>query len=135
LLPGKADAHSEALEEVQNPATVNWDDFMCDEGQVKKYSIVYAVQDFYFCEVGERKVFKKYMIMHFTKNKKEVGKELVNFCFSAEEMAKSKLKNCRLREKPKIIMKWIKLLKENMLKFRDYRSRDWFLGQLKGGEK
>jgi type VI protein secretion system component Hcp len=97
---------------------------MCDEGQVKKYQIVYAVQDFYFCEVGERKVFKKYMIMHFTKNVKEVGKELVNFCFSGEEMAKSKLKNCRLREKGKVVMKWIKLLKEGMLKFRDYRGRD-----------
>src|ERR1044072_350910 len=98
----------------------------------RKYSIVYAVQDFYFCELGERKVHKKYALMHFTKNKKETGKELVNFCFSAEEMAKSRLKNCRLREKGKVIMKWIKLLKENMLKFRDYRSRDWFLGQLRG---
>ena len=97
---------------------------MVDENQVKKYQIVYAVQDFYFCELGERKVFKRYCLMHFTKNAKETGKELVNFCFSAEEMAKSRLKNCRLREKPKIIMKWIKLLKENMLKFRDYRSRD-----------
>ena len=107
---------------------------MVDEEQVKKYSIVYAVQDFYFCELGERKVFKRYLIMHFTKNKKETGKDLVNFCFSPEEMAKSRLKNCRLREKSKIIMKWIKLLKENMLKFRDYRSRDWFLEQIRGGK-
>ena len=29
-----------------------------------------------------------------------------------------------LREKPKLVMKWIKLLKEEMLRFRDYRSRD-----------
>jgi hypothetical protein len=134
LLPGKSDAHSEALEEQVNPATVNWDDFMIDESQVKKYSIVYAVQDFYFCELGERKVHKKYALMHFTKNHKETSKELVNFCFSAEEMAKSKLKNCRLREKGKVIMKWIKLLKEGMLKFRDYRSRDWFLGLLGGSQ-
>jgi hypothetical protein len=105
LLPGKADAHSEALEEQVNPATVNWDDYMIDEGQVKKYSIVYAVQDFYFCELGERKVHKRYMIMHFTKNRKETTEKLVNFCFSAEEMAKSKLKNCRLREKGKVVMK------------------------------
>ena len=135
LLPGKVDAHSEALEEVQNPATVNWDEFMIDEEQVKKYSIVYAVGDFYFCELGERKVFKKYMIMHFTKNHKETGKDLVNFCFSLEEKAKSRLKNCRLREKNKVIGKWVNMLKENMLKFRDYRSRDWFLTQLKGKDK
>ena len=96
-----------------------------------KYQIVYAVQDFYFCEVGERKKFKKYLLMHFSKNKKGTGKELVNFCFSAEEVAKSKLKNCRVREKGKLVMKWIKLLKEGELKFRDYRGRDWFLSLLK----
>ena len=135
LLPGKVDAHSEALEEVQNPATVNWDDYMIDEEQVKKYSIVYAVQDFYFCELGERKVHKKYCLMHFTKNHKETGKDLVNFCFSLEEKAKSRLKNCRLRKKEKVIGKWVNMLKKNMLKFRDYRSRDWFLTQLKGREK
>ena len=78
---------------------------MVDGERVKKYAIVYAVQDYYFCEVGERKVFKKYMLMHFTKNAKEVGKELVNFCFSPEEIAKSKLKNCRLRDKGKVVMK------------------------------
>ena len=135
LLPGKVDAHSEALEEVVNPSLVNWDEFMVDEEQVKKYQIVYAVGDYYFCELGERKVHKKYALMHFTKNKKETDSKLVNFCFSAEEMAKSKLKNCRLRDKGKVIMKWIKLLKEGMLKFRDYQSRDWFLTQLRGGER
>ena len=105
LLPGKSDAHSEALEEQVNPATVNWDEFMIDENQVKKYQIVYAVGDFYFCELGERKVHKKYALMHFTKNKKETSKDLVNFCFSLEEKAKSRLKNCRLRDKNKVIGK------------------------------
>jgi len=133
LLPGKIDPHSEALEEQLNPSLVNWDDYMIDEERTKKYQIVYAIQDFYFCEVGERKVFKKYMLMHFTKNKKETDSKLVNFCFTPEEMAKSKLKNCRLRDQGKVVMKWIKLLKENMLKFRDYRSRDWFLNLLKKG--
>jgi hypothetical protein len=28
-------------------------------------------------------------------------------------------------------MKWIKLLKEGMLRFADYRGRDWFLGMIK----
>ena len=60
---------------------------------------------------------------------------LVNFCFSPEEIAKSKLKNCRLRDKGEVIMKWIKLLKENMLKFRDYRGRDWFLSLLRKESK
>ena len=105
LLPGKADAHSEALEEQVNPSLVNWDEFMIDGERVKKYSLVYAVQDFYFCELGERKKFKKYCLMHFTKNNKETDSKLVNFCFSLEEKAKSRLKNCRLREKTKIIGK------------------------------
>jgi hypothetical protein len=131
LLPGKVDAHSQALEEVRNPSLVNWDDYMIDKDKYRKYSIVYAVQDFYFCEVGDRKVHKRYLLMHFTKNHKETGKDLVNFCFTAEEIAKSKLKNCRLRDKGKLLMKWIKLLKEGMLNFADYRSRDWFLEQLK----
>ncbi len=73
--------------------------------------------------------------MHFTKNSKQTDSTLINFCFSPEEIAKSKLKNCRLREKPKLIMKWIKMLKEGMLFFRDYRGRDWFLEQIKGGSK
>src|SRR2546429_966677 len=116
LVKPREDVHSLALEERINPSLRNWDEFMCS--RPRKYQIVYAVQDFYFCEVGERKVFKKYCLMHFSKNTKETPSTLVNFCFSAEEMAKSKLKNCRLRDKGKVIMKWIKLLKENMLKFR-----------------
>jgi hypothetical protein len=43
--------------------------------------------------------------MHFTKNTKETSKDLVNFCFNYEEVAKSKLTNCRLRKKDEIIMK------------------------------
>lgn len=112
LLPGKADPHSEALEEAQNPSLVNWDDYMIEEEKVKKYSVVYAVQDFYFCEVGERKVFKKYCLMHFTKNTKSTDNTLVNFCFSLEGKAKSRLKNCRLREKDKVLRKWVNMLKE-----------------------
>ena len=104
---------------------------MMDKEKVGKYSIVYAVQDFFFCEVGERKVHKKYLIMHFTKNHKETDSKLVNFCFSLEEKAKSKLKNCRLRKKEEVIGKWVNMLKEGMLRFRDYRGRDWFLGLLK----
>src|SRR3954469_15027332 len=105
---------------------------MIDKERIGKYRIVYAIQDFYFCEIGERKVHKRYLLMHFTKNWKETSGNLVNFCFTAEEVAKSKLKNCRLREKGKVIMKWIKLLKEGMLNFADYRGRDWFLGMIKG---
>jgi len=135
LLPGKIDPHSEALEEQINPATRNWDDFMLDKEEIGKYQIIYAIQDFYFCELGERKVHKRYCLMHFTKNTKQTDSTLVNFCFSAEEIAKSKLKNCRLRDKGKLVMKWIKLLKEGMLRFRDYRSRDWVLEQIKGGHK
>ncbi|CAI2195907.1 16840_t:CDS:2, partial [Funneliformis geosporum] len=52
-----------------NPSTVNWDEFMIDEPN--KYKIIHAIQDFYFCELGERKVHKKFCLMHFTKNKKE----------------------------------------------------------------
>lgn len=129
LLPGTPDPHSLALEEKINPSQRNWDDFMTE--QPNKYKILHAIQDFYFCEVGERKVFKKYCLIHFTKNKKETSTELVNFCFDKEELAKSKLKNSVIREKKGLIMKWIKLLKQEMLKFTDYRSRDWFLEQLK----
>ncbi|CAI2194103.1 17287_t:CDS:2, partial [Funneliformis geosporum] len=39
------------------------------------------------------------------RNVKETTKDLVNFCFSLEEKAKSKLKNCRLREKEKLLGK------------------------------
>ncbi|WP_147409835.1 hypothetical protein [endosymbiont GvMRE of Glomus versiforme] len=131
LIEGEYDAHSRALEEKINPSTVNWDDFMIDEDQMKKYRIVYSIQDFFFCELGERKVHKKYALLHFTKNTKQTDSTLINFCFDWEEVAKSKLKNCRLRKKEEIVKKWVKLLKEGMLRFRDYRSRDWFLGLIK----
>ena len=78
---------------------------MLDKEKVGKYRIVYAIGDFYFCEVGERKVFKKYLIMYFTRNSKETDKNLVNFCFDYEEVAKSKLKNCRLRDKGELMRK------------------------------
>jgi hypothetical protein len=110
------------LEEKINPSQRNWDDFMIDEPN--KYKILHAIQDFYFCEVGVRKVKKKYLLMHFTKNKKETSTELVNFCFNLEEKAKSKLKNCVLRKKPELINKWVNMLKGEMLNFRDFRSRD-----------
>ena len=104
---------------------------MLDKEKIGKYSIVYAVQDYYFCEMGERKVFKKYVLIHFSRNKKETDKDLVNFCFSLEEKAKSRLKNCRLRKKEEVMGKWVNMLKKGMLKFRDYRSRDWFLGLIR----
>lgn len=135
LLPGKPDVHSVALEEKQNPSLRNWDDFMFSlqntSGNYKKYQILHAVQDYYFIELGERKKFKQYALMHFTKNKKEQDNSLVNFCFNLEEMAKSKLKNCKLRDKQELLTKWIKMLKESMLFFTDYRSRDWFLEQIR----
>jgi hypothetical protein len=99
----REDVHSLALEERINPSLRNWDEFMVS--RPKKYQVVYAIQDFYFCEVGKRKVFKKYCLMHFTRNVKETSGSLVNFCFSLEEKAKSKLKNCRLREKPVLVSK------------------------------
>ncbi|KLL03480.1 MAG: hypothetical protein MRERV_40c017 [Mycoplasmataceae bacterium RV_VA103A] len=129
LIEGEDDPHYSALEEKINPSQRNWDDFMIDEPG--KYRILHAIQDFYFCEIGVRKVNKKYCLMHFTKNKKETDNSLVNFCFNLEEKAKSKLKNCVLRKKPDLISKWVNMLKEGMLKFRDFRSRDWFLAQLK----
>lgn len=129
LVKPREDVHSMALEEVRNPSLRNWDEFMAQ--RPKKYSIVYAIQDFYFCEVGERKVHKKYSLMHFTRNKKETDSKLVNFCFTLEEKVKSKLKNCRIREKSKLLGKWGNMLKENLLRFADYRARDWFLGELK----
>ncbi len=129
LVKPREDVHSLALEEATNPSLRNWDDFMVP--RPKKYSIVYAIADLFFCEVGERKVHKKYVLVHFSRNVKETDSKLVNFCFSLEEVAKSKLKNCRIRKKEEIIGKWIKLLKENMLRFADYQSRDWFLEQLK----
>lgn len=89
------------------------------------------MQDFYFVEIGERKKQKKYALMHFTKNRKETDNNLANFCFNLEEKAKSKLKNCVIREKAPLLNKWVNMLKEQMLYFTDYRSRDWFLEQIK----
>ena len=71
----------------------------------KKYQIIHALQDFFFCELGERKVHKKYALMHFTRNKKETDSKLVNFCFDYEEVAKSKLLNCRVRDKGELMRK------------------------------
>jgi hypothetical protein len=42
------------------------------------------------------------------------------------------LPNCRLRKREELLGKWVKLLKEGVLGFGDYRSRDWFLALLKG---
>ena len=133
LVKPREDAHSLALEETKNPSLRNWDDFMTPKP--KKYQIIHALQDFYFCEVGERKVFKKYCLMHFTRNQKETDSKLVNFCFDYEEVAKSKLLNCRVRDKGNLLRKWTKLLKVDMLSFADYRARDWFLEQIKGVQK
>lgn len=139
LLPGTPDLHSLALEEKLNPSLRNWDDFMfalnTKANKPKKYQILHAIQDFYFCEIGEREKHKKYALMHFTKNHKETNQELVNFCFDWEEQAKSKLKNCVIREKKVLIPKWIRMLKEQMLYFTDYRSRDWFLEMIKSHGK
>lgn len=129
LIEGENDPHSSALEEKLNPSLVNWDDYMIDEP--KKYKISLAIQDFYFCEIGERQVFKKYCLMHFSKNKKETDSKLTNFCFDLEEKAKSKIKRSVIKEKSALISKWVKMLKGKMLYFRDYRSRDWFIEQLK----
>lgn len=136
LLPGTPDPHSLALEEKTNPAARNWDDFMTSlktkQDKYKKYQILHSLQDFYFIELGEREKHKKYALMHFTQNKKETTQELVNYCFNLEEKAKSKLKNCVLREKKELLNRWINLLKSEMLYFTDYRARDWFLGEIKG---
>ena len=72
--------------------------------------------------------------MHFTRNVKETSANLVNFCFSLEEKAKSKLEKCLLRKKEDLISKWVNMLKKNMLKFADYQARDWFLEMIKGGQ-
>ena len=75
LVKPREDAHSLALEETKNPSLRNWDDFMIS--RPKKYQILHALHDFYFCEVGERKVFKKYALMHFTKNTKQIDSTLI----------------------------------------------------------
>ncbi|KLL04974.1 MAG: hypothetical protein MRERV_8c061 [Mycoplasmataceae bacterium RV_VA103A] len=129
LLKGTEDPHSLALEEKINPSLRNWDDFMLDEPG--KYRILHSIQDYFFCEIGKRVKNKKYMLVHFTKNKKETDSNLINYCFDLQEQAKSKLKNCVIREKLALISKWVKMLKNGMLYFRDYKSRDWFLEQLK----
>jgi hypothetical protein len=72
-------------------------------GNLKKYQIEHAIQDFFFCELGEREVNKKYCLMHFSKNKKEVDQDTVNFCFNLEEKAKSKLKECVVRDRGKLM--------------------------------
>jgi hypothetical protein len=80
LLPGKSDPHSSALEERTNPSLRNWDEFMLDKEKIGKYQILHSMQDFYFCELGVRKINKKYALMHFVKNHKDTDKSLVNFC-------------------------------------------------------
>jgi len=78
---------------------------MLAKEKIGKYQIIHSIQDFYFCEMGVRKVNKKYCLMHFTKNSKQTDNTLINFCFTPEEYAKSKLTNCRIREKNSLIMK------------------------------
>ncbi|CFW92991.1 protein of unknown function [endosymbiont DhMRE of Dentiscutata heterogama] len=135
LIEGEEDPHSRSLREKINPFLVNWDDFMISlytkGGGIKKYKIEHAVQDFFFCELGEREVNKKYFLMHFTKNKKEVDSDITNYCFNLEEKAKSKLKECVLRDKDKLMSNWVNMLKDGELFFTDFRSRDWFLEQIK----
>ena len=135
LIEGEDDPHTRSLREKLNPFLVNWDDFMISlytkTGNLKKYKIEHAIQDFFFCEIGEREVKKKYCLMHFTKNKKEVDQDTVNFCFNLEEKAKSKLKECVLRDRGKLMNDWVNMLKEGELFFADFRGRDWFLEQIK----
>jgi len=71
----------------------------------KKYKVLHAIQDYLFCEIGVRKVNKKYCLIHFTKNKKETDSQLINFCLDKESMAKSRLKNCVLRKKEDLLIK------------------------------
>lgn len=135
LIEGEDDPHSRSLSEKVNPFSVNWDDYMISlwnkSGNIKKYKIEHAVQNFFFCELGEREKNKKYFFMHFSKNKKEVDSEIVNYCFNLEEKARSELKNCVLREKKKLLNNWVNMLKDEELYFADFRSRDWFLEQIK----
>jgi hypothetical protein len=72
-------------------------------GNIKKYQIEHAIQDFFFCELGEREKNKKYFLMHFSKNKKEVDQNITNYCFNLEEKARSKLKECVLRDEGKLM--------------------------------
>ena len=136
LIEGEDDPHYSALEEKINPFSVNWDDYMISlltkTGNLKKYQIEFAVQDFFFCELGEREVNKKYFLIHFTRNKKEVDSDVVNFCFSLEEKSKSKLQECVIWDKNKELNRWVNMLKEGELFFADFRARDWFLEQVRG---
>ena len=114
LIEGEDDPHSRSLREKVNPFSVNWDDYMLSlytkGGGIKKYQIEHAVQDFYFCELGEREKNKKYFLIHFSKNKKRVDNEVVNYCFNLEEKAKSKLVNCAIRDKDKLINWWVNMV-------------------------
>src|SRR6185312_258635 len=107
LIEGEYDEHSVALEEKTNPFLVNWDDFMISlytsSGRLKKYRIEHAIQDFFFCDLGEREKNPKYFFMHFSKNNKEIDNQLLNYCFSLEEKAKSKLPFCVVKEKEKLM--------------------------------
>jgi hypothetical protein len=48
-----------------------------------------------------------------------------------EEKARSKLKECVLRDEGKLMSNWVAMLKEGELFFTDFRSRDWFLERIK----
>jgi hypothetical protein len=69
--------------------------------QIKKYEILHAVQDFFYCELGERKKNKKYFFMHWSENQKEVPNDILNYCFTTEEKARSGLLNCVKRDRKK----------------------------------
>lgn len=48
-----------------------------------------------------------------------------------KKVIKRKLKKGVIRDKAPLLNKWVNMLKEQMLYFTDYRSRDWFLEQIK----
>ena len=137
LIEGEDDPQSRALREKINPSLVNWDEFMfslyTSSGKLKRYKIEHAIQDYFFCELGQREKEKRFFFLHFTKNKKEVAKEIINYCFSLEEKAKSRLLNCVIEDKKETVEQWVDMLKENMLFFADFRSRDWFLELIRSG--
>lgn len=136
LVEGEYDAQSASFEEKINPFKRNWDDFMIPlvnkSGNLKKYHIEHAIQDYFFCELGEREKNKQFFFMHWTKNKKEVDSELINYCWDLSEKAKSRFKNCVIRDKPEWMARWVNILKEGNLFFIDFRARDWFIDQLRG---
>jgi hypothetical protein len=135
LIEGEKDLHYAALEERLNPSLVNWDDYIFSlytkSEQLKKYKILHAVQDFFFCELGERKKNERYFFIHWTKNKKEVPRDIINYCFSWEEKATSRLKNSIVKDGKKLLKRWTNMLREGMLLFADFRSRDWFIEQVR----